>query len=113
MYTINLDNTSSNLTPDSHLAVQIQRVQANTATPDSASVIVSGSVTGSFTYNGDLEPKQRFEPDEVVTVTTTDAYIVDYLYVGDQSGYIYADTNRTKVQPNMPWWTKQTTGHNY
>lgn len=107
MYTLIMSSGSATLTPDSELAVEIIQFQIDGT---STSVNVSGVTTGSLiTADTNLEGHFRFQPDETVILTKTGSAdaVINYIYVGDQTGYMECNTGRSNVQMNLPWWATQ------
>lgn len=73
------------------------------------SLTVSGSRTGAYTFNDNVNVYLRFKPNEDVYLTTTNfitgyGAIVNYTVGGDMSSYMQTDPSRSGVRGMpLPW----------
>jgi len=104
-------STSNTLTPPKDFGIVVKNIEIDLPLPDldtaNPLVTISGSTTGAYLFHSDASPELRYTVNEDVVVTTSGfnsdySTYIHYIYYGDQTGYLEANTGRPNVQMNTP-----------
>lgn len=70
---------------------------------------LSGSITGTYTFNDNLDVNLKFKPNEDVYVTTTNfistyGLVINYTVGGDMNSYMQTDLSRSGIGNISTFW---------